>query len=515
MLKILLKKLVDYLRNQEGNKYKWILWLLGVLGILGFTDAPDAVAAAVGGMGDALASAMSGLGETLAALGGGGSDGLAGMLGEALFGGCGVSAASVAGVAALGAHTDGVPVTAQLADEVSPGLLRNEIDDRIVKIRPMSTPLDQISRYGGSRLCGSMKVDYYSVDTRPVSARTTAAFAGDNDRNPTVAKPAKLMVENADVFQPSTTVIVPDVKGSAGGSLVLYVTECDATSITVLAVNNTYAGSEVGCVPSIPPGTMLVRMGRAAGELDVTTSQSGALPVKSTNYCQIFKAQVEQSTFVKIANKEVGWTFSDQEEAAIIDMRMGMEKNFLFGHKKRLAVPGRGDEILLTGGIWNQTENEFEYSELKGEETLVALCKQAFAHNAGSSRKILLAGTGLIEKLHNLDHRRVVMSDQAVTKWGLDFTEIHSKFGTLYVLLSEVFDQCGRENDGMVVDPEYITKYCHVPFRTERLDLRSAGVRNVDAIVITEASCLVLRYPQSHMRVVFKETASSAPDPNS
>lgn len=67
----------------------------------------------------------------------------------------------------------------------------------------------------------------------------------------------------------------------------------------------------------------------------------------------------------------------------------------------------------------------------------------------------------------------------------------------------------------MVVDPEYITKYCHVPFRTERLDLRSAGVRNVDAIVITEASCLVLRYPQSHMRVVFKETASSAPDTNS
>ena len=35
--------------------------------------------------------------------------------------------------------------------------------------------------------------------------------------------------------------------------------------------------------------------------------------------CQIFKAQVEQSTFMKIANKEVGWTFSDQEEAAIID----------------------------------------------------------------------------------------------------------------------------------------------------------------------------------------------------
>lgn len=495
---MLLKKLVDYLRAQEGCKYKWILWLLGVLGILGFTDAPDAVASALGGVGDTLAALDAGS--------------LADTLEGWLFGGCGANVAAVAGAAALGAHTDGVPVTTRLVDEVSPGLLRNEIDDRIVKIRPMSTPLDQISRYGGSRLCGSMKVDYYSVDTRPVAAPTTAAYPGDSDRNPSVEKPARLMVENADVFQPSTTVIVPSVKAETGGSLVLYVTDCDATSVTVVAVNNTYPGTGIGCVPEIPSGTMLVRMGRAAGELDVTTAQSGAMPVKSTNYCQIFKAQVEQSTFVKIANKEVGWTFSDQEEAAIIDMRMGMEKNFLFGHMKRLSLPGRGDEVLLTGGIWNQTGNTFEYAGLNGEETLVALCKQAFANNAGSSRKILLAGTGLIEKLHNLEHRRVVMSDQAVTKWGLDFTEIHSKFGTLYVLLSEVFDQCGQPDNGMVVDPEYITKYCHVPFRTERLDLRAAGVRNVDAIVITEASCLVLRYPQSHMRVVY--TGDGAADAN-
>ncbi len=129
------------------------------------------------------------------------------------------------------------------------------------------------------------------------------------------------------------------------------------------------------------------------------------------------------------------------------------------------------------------------------------LCRQAFSHNAGSSKKVLLAGSDLIEKLHLAGSRRVMVNDAVVTKWGLDFTEIHSKFGTLYVLLAEVFDQCGMSGCGMVIDPEYITKYCHVPFRTERLNLRQSGVRNVDAIVITEASCLVLRYPQSHMRV--------------
>ena len=228
------------------------------------------------------------------------------------------------------------------------------------------------------------------------------------------------------------------------------------------------------------------------------------MPQKNSNLCQIFKAQVEQSTFMKISNKEVGWSFSDQEEAAIIDMRLGMEKTFLFGHKCRLKDGSKGEEVCLTGGIWNQTDNEFSYQSgtKVDEEWLVKLCRQAFTHNAGSSKKVLLAGSDLIEKLHLCGSKRVLINDAVVTKWGLDFTEIHSKFGTLYVLLSEVFDQCGMPGAGMVVDPEYITKYCHVPFRTEKLNLRQSGVRNVDAIVITEASCLVLRYPRSHMRVV-------------
>ena len=46
-----------------------------------------------------------------------------------------------------------------------------------------------------------------------------------------------------------------------------------------------------------------------------------------------------------------------------------------------------------------------------------------------------------------------------------------------------------------------MTKYVHVPFRAEQLDLRSSGQRNTDAVVLTEASCLVLRYPKAHLKV--------------
>ena len=232
------------------------------------------------------------------------------------------------------------------------------------------------------------------------------------------------------------------------------------TSISAVTVNGQTIGEFENCIPTIPEGTMLVRMGRAASELDVQTPQFEALPQKSQNYCQIFKMQIEQSTLQKIANKEVGWTFSDQEEAAIYDMRLGMEKNFLFGVKSRVEDPGKHETIMLTGG------------------------------------------SGLIELLNQMEQTKVVMAGENIVKWGIDFSEMHSKFGKLYILLSEVFDECGMEYNGMIIDPEYLQKYSHIPFTTEQLNLKQAGVRNTDALVLTEASCMTLRYPKAHLRII-------------
>jgi hypothetical protein len=360
-----------------------------------------------------------------------------------------------------------------------------------------------------------MVVDYYSVDTKPTS--TTLAETYEADGSPCLA-PVELQVTDANIFEPSETILVPtvagtDESGTAQGSLVLYVTSRGSKGeLYVLPVNSRdSAGNTV--MPDIPQGASLIRMGRAAAELDVQTAQFEALPQKAQNYCQIFKAQVEQSTFQKIANKEVGWGFNDQEEVAIIDMRLGMEKNFLFGVKARVYDPEKRDEIMLTGGIWDQAPRSVSYPQgTITNDKLVEITRLAFTHNAGSSRKILIGGTLLIDALNRMDITRVASPGDKVTKWGIDFTEITTKFGTLYVLASEVFDECGHSHDGMIIDPEYITKYCHVPFRTEKLDLRSSGVRNTDAIVITEASCLVLRYPQAHLKLIAEPAKATIAD---
>ena len=71
---------------------------------------------------------------------------------------------------ASGRIISGSPLTTEITRGNSKELLMNEVDKRITKVRPMSTPIDQLSRYAGARKSGSMIVDYYSVDVKPTKA---------------------------------------------------------------------------------------------------------------------------------------------------------------------------------------------------------------------------------------------------------------------------------------------------------------------------------------------------------
>ena len=419
----------------------------------------------------------------------------------------------VAGVAG-GKHVVGGPLTTDLARDASPELLLNEIDRQIVKIRPMATPIDQLSRCAGSKHAGSMTVDYYNVDTKPTTASMKETYTeptpGQNLKN---NGRVKLMTTGDDIFDTSDTILVQGVNGYENGGttvasqeLVLYVLSRDENGgIYVLSVNGKKIGNNPNCVPTIEAGVTLIRMGRAASELDVMSPQFEALPQKAQNHCQIFKMQVEQSTLQKLANKEVEWDMSDQEEAAIYDMRLGMEKSFLFGVKNKLWDPAKKENIMLTGGIWFQAGKTFNYDDKSlTQDSIIDMMREAFTGNAGSKRKILIGGSGLIGRLNKLNYTKMVTSGESVVKWGIDFSELRSKFGTLYVLLSEVFDEVGMADNGMIIDPEYLQKYSHIPFSSESLDLKASGQRNVDALVLTEASCLVLRYPKAHMRIVMQ-----------
>lgn len=195
-----------------------------------------------------------------------------------------------------GNHVVDGPLTTDLTREGSPDLLLNEIDQQIVKIRPMSTPIDQISRYAGSKHSGSMVVEYYSVDTKPtstaVSLNVSESDVSDGDETPITI----ISTENNDIFDPTDTILVQDTPGyeadgvtESGQDLMLYVVSRDNNGVAVIAVNGPTINNVRNCLPAIVKGTPLVRMGRAASELDVQSPQFESLPKKNRNLCQIFK----------------------------------------------------------------------------------------------------------------------------------------------------------------------------------------------------------------------------------
>lgn len=392
-----------------------------------------------------------------------------------------------------GKHISGAPLTTDLAREVSPELLRNAIDNAVVKIRPMATPLDQISRLGHVRQVDSMEVDYYSVDCRKSSAKIVSADTdGDHDGIDDNCTPLSLQLTDVSVFEPSEAFAFKKPDGSMGvgyvvekreGNLLVRVAKTDSDSLT--------------------SGIEIIRLGRAATQLDVQSPQFAVVPRKQTNLCQIFKMQIEQSIVMKISHKEIGWDFTDQQEAAVYDMRLGMERQFLFGKRLKVYDHLKQETVTMTEGIWNQAGKEIQTELAKLDaKALVDILRQTFTENSGSRRKILIAGSELISALNKIDAQRVITARDQVTVWGIDFSELISKFGRLYVVFSEVFDSMGMARNGIIVDPEYIQKHVFIPFNAERLDLRGSGQRNTEALVLTEASCLTLRYPEAHARLI-------------
>lgn len=400
-----------------------------------------------------------------------------------------------------------------------PDFYTKDIDKRITKIRPMATPVDQISRYGKAGHCDSFEVKYYSVGTRPIKCTTNAAVAAQ-----TAGASVKLPVSDPNMFTLDDTIRVVGVKGvldengaAYTGSnipdLVLCVCGKDPTSNqpVVYAVNgNKDSSGGQTFVPAIPANTTLVRMGKACGELDVQTGRFNNIPTAEVQYCQNFMIQVEQSTFDKIASKEADWSFSDLEEDGIFDMRLSQENTYLFGVKNVTHHPTKnGMATWFTGGLWYMAGQDIEVGHwdaaknaaVISDEDLVDITKDLFVGTGlGNKRKILFCGSDMLAAFSKIQSEKFRLKD-SVEAWNLKFKSWDTDFGEVLTIHHELFDANGMSDYGFAMDPEYLTKKTHVNWARNILDLKKAGIRNTDAVVIQEVSCLYLRYAKAHARM--------------
>lgn len=417
-------------------------------------------------------------------------------------------------IAIVGAPVMDAPVTTTATNAGSPDLLENYVSQKVIQMKPAATPLDTIMRQIKNVPIKSWKTEYYAADSRPLNDELDAAYARVDATN--YDHTAAFTVKDISMWAIDDTLMFPNVavtpkEGTAGPLVGLVVGRTVATStLTVQCINGaagagTNANLSTGCFPAtIADNSLIVRMGAAKAETDAQTTPYGIIPVPAYNYCQIFMAQCEESLFQQIHDKEVSWSLKDYEAQNIYDMRATMENSYLFGARQKFADLTSSKERYITGGATTFIEKALTYGSggsdrTIDDDTFVQWTKDIFTGNSGSETRILFGGDGLLKNLSNVKTiQKQIDAKSTQVKYGLTFKEIETNFGTLLFFHHKLLNLAGWSDNGIVLDINNVEKHVFAPMEAKKLNLADTGQRNVNATRLSETSCLVLRYPDTH-----------------
>lgn len=401
-------------------------------------------------------------------------------------------------------------------EERSDDLILAELDDRVTKIRPHDVILDTISRTiddqkilgDGERGARSQEVEHYAISVIDMSTTVKTAITD------TAADQVKLETYDKDVFASEQTIIVEGVKGYTPQgtedplrNLMLYVIgkDSDGHPLVVAINGKPKAGGDGTTIPAIPKGTVLTRAGRGGSETQIQTDPYSGVPTKRYQYLQKFMAQVEVSDLFERAKKEVKWTFTDQEEEAVFDMRRTMNVSFWRGVKWKIVQKNahnkKAEDVYFTEGIWTQAGKEYSFeSNPVTPESLVELMKHAFTGNNSSKRKTFIVGSDLLEALEKVEYTKTISVGSTVQAHGIEYTQIVSKFGRLLIAHDQTLDDMGWGDKGFILDVDFLRKWSF-GWRVQDFDFRKSGQSDSDGRALIEICGLVLRNPDAHSRV--------------
>ena len=410
--------------------------------------------------------------------------------------------------AIVGAAVVAEPVTVAGVKAGSADLDKDYVSKKVTQMKPAATPLDTIMRQIPNQVdCKSFVSEYYAVDSRPFYDTVNTAYSKSNDGQLVV----DLKVNNISMWSEDDTCMFYGVTGVDGLDLVCFIISKSVSNQTIKiqplngeAGAGGTAGEMILPVAGIPKDTRVVRCGACKHELDAQTSPYAIIPVKANNYLQIFMAQVEESTFQKMHEKEVDWGFSDYEAQNIYDMRATMEFSFLFGVKSKFSDNTNAKERYTTGGATRYITKSLEYGTGGADRTVdnatfVDWNQSIFQGNSGSDTRVLFGGDGLMANLMKVDTvLKQIEAKSTEVVYGIRFNKIETNHGVLLFKRHPMLSLAGWSEKGIVLDLNYIEKHTFKPMGTRKLSLKESGTRNVDAVVIEEATGLILRYPDTH-----------------
>ena len=405
------------------------------------------------------------------------------------------------GSQATGVHTNPLVNNGLVTDVTrlgSPDLIDDPVDREIVKMFHSAFPVDQICRHLPQGEQKGMRYAFYSVDERPIKDTVKTALTSTTGS-------ATLVVNNPEMFSVSDTIVVPSVleSGSTKQPLRLYVSAVNTNDITVQPIY-VQTNSTAMTIPAIKADTAIYRLGRAAAEGEVQTEVWSTLPEKDELFMQIFKTQISESTIMAMSEKEADWTFNDQEELALRDMRKCIELSYIYGTKGYFVDTKKKKYVYTCAGIIQQilergTLISYTDAITKEADLITDVVKPIFTGNSGSASRYLFGGSDFVSMIATIEGIQKQMdATQVFRKFGVDWKAIQFMSWQLNLVQHPLLDEVGLSKCAFVLDLPYVKKQTALKLSKDALELKKAGIFDGQSTVWTEISSIALKYAKTH-----------------
>lgn len=422
-------------------------------------------------------------------------------------------------VGASAEATQNPTVLTHKADGTKLDVNKNSVSKKLAKVMPSRTPLDSMLRNIGTGSCKSDKYEFFSLIARGVKAVTTSTTGANTDSTVdtvatiTLSSGVHCLSKDCNLLVPSYN--VSGGKASAAGAgkvalrpLVIHIVDIDygQNKISVIGVN--------APVPNFGAGVSLYRLANAADQYIAMSNDPQSVPVKDYNYCQRNLCTISENAYQALQEKEVEFSMAEMKEQALYDFRWQAEMQAIFGAN---AVNGENFRDSSTGrrklhmrGLVDFPINTVDftadaYKDLDIAEKLNIACEEAFAGNNGSEERVFIYGPEVATMMANsaVWQKRMDAAKTEV-KWGVKWKLIETNFGTLRGVMQPGFGLLGDYSKcAVIVDPANIRRIEQVALTSRNLDLKSAGVRNSNDVVLEESTTLEVTNPKTHAFLIF------------
>ena len=145
-------------------------------------------------------------------------------------------------------------------------------------------------------------------------------------------------------------------------------------------------------------------------------------------------------------------------------------------------------------------------------KTLYLSLKVLFTgEGAGNRKKFALAGKDAMEAFSNMtSDTGKTFQRPKVDMWDMTFTAFETDFGELHFMYCEMLDVQGKSDEVLILDPEYMRKRLFKAWSRETYDMKKLAVRDTEAVVLTETSCIYLTNENAHSVLKLDKTPVAA-----